>query len=197
MTDRLQSSRRAFVLGLAAAPWAARSATMEGQTFPDAITLANVPLRLNGLGIRAVAWLKGYIAALYMTQPASSEQAVVAVPGPKRISLRMLQEASTVEFVKAIDKGFARNTAAELQAALDARRQRWNEAVLGIGKVKPGDTVNLDYVPGAGMTMTYNGAPRGAAIDGEDFYAAVLRVFVGQRPPDQRLKAGMLGLPAP
>ena len=37
-----------------------------------------------------------------------------------------------------------------------------------------------------------NGTLQGEAIVGDDFYAALLRSFVGDRPYDSRLKAGLL-----
>lgn len=187
--------RRLLVASLAALalPLNTAAAVMEGQRFADTIVLGDTALRLNGLGLRAVAWLKGYIAALYLAQPARTAQAAVAAGGPKRLSLRMLQEAPTTEFTKAIDKGVRRNTPAAEQAALAARVAQWRQAVLDIGRVRPGDTVDLDYLPGSGMTMRYNGAVRGPVIPGEDFFAAVLRIFLGERPADPRLKAGLLG----
>lgn len=202
MTIRLLPlSRRSFTLGALALgattlPLGAAAARLEGQTFPDTIALANANLRLNGLGLRAQSWLKGYVAALYLGQSANTAQAVLAAPGPKRLSLRMLLDAPTEEFIKAIDKGIKRNSTPAQRAPMADRIVTWKQAVLGIGKVHPGDTVNLDYVPGSGMTMSYNGAPRGAAIPGEDFYATVLRIFIGDRPTDEKLKAGLLGVPA-
>lgn len=187
--------RGVLAAALALALPAARAATFEGQSFPDTVTIAGDTLRLNGLGLRAVAWLKGYVAGLYLGRPASTPQDAVSQPGAKRLTLRMLQEAPTTEFIKAVDKGVSRNTPAADRPALAARVQQWNDAIASIGKVRPGDTVNLDYVPGRGMTMTHNGAVRGATIPGDDFYAAVLRIFLGDRPADARLKAGLLGLP--
>jgi len=38
-----------------------------------------------------------------------------------------------------------------------------------------------------------NGQPRGNAIPGEDFFTAVLRVWIGDKPVDADLKKGMVG----
>jgi hypothetical protein len=42
--------------------------------------------------------------------------------------------------------------------------------------------------------LLLNGQRRGNVLPGEDFYSALLRSFVGQRPFDAKLKAGLLGL---
>jgi hypothetical protein len=45
----------------------------------------------------------------------------------------------------------------------------------------------------AGTELGLNGALRGEAIAGDDFYETLLRSFIGERPYDARLKAGLLG----
>ena len=54
--------------------------------------------------------------------------------------------------------------------------------------------VDLDYVPERGLQLSLNGKPRGEPIAGEDFYAALLLVFLGDRPTDTALRAGLLGV---
>jgi hypothetical protein len=62
--------------------------------------------------------------------------------------------------------------------------------------VRKGDTVDLDLDPGRGTLFGLNGTLRGEPVTGDDFYAALLRSFVGDKPYDKRLKAGLLGSPA-
>ncbi|MDO8252877.1 MAG: chalcone isomerase family protein, partial [Rhodoferax sp.] len=89
----------ASVLCLAAlvAPWAG-AATLEGLRFEDSTRLANSELRLNGLGVRAVFIIKGYVAGLYLNEKAATLQEVAAMPGPKRLQLRMLRSAGPDDF---------------------------------------------------------------------------------------------------
>jgi hypothetical protein len=69
--------------------------------------------------------------------------------------------------------------------------------MLAVGTVKKGDRIDLDQDPTRGTLFALNGTLRGEPIAGADFYAALLASFVGQRPYDKRLKAGLLGLSAP
>lgn len=179
-----------------AAPVAAGVIKVEGVRFEDRAQLAGAELVLNGTGVRAVAWLKGYVAGLYLVRRASSAAEVQALPGPKRLRMVMLQGAPAAEFVKAFEKGLTRNSSEAEAAALRGRMDRFERALEGIGKVVPGDLVDLDFDPARGTSLVFNGRAREEPIAGADFYAALLRSFVGERPYDKRLRAGLLGVAA-
>lgn len=186
-------------LGAAALPWvpalAAAQVTVEGQTFEPRARVAQQDLALNGVGLRAVAWLKGYAAGLYLPQRSTSADAVLAMPGAKRLQLRMLQEVSTQEFVKAFDRGVKRNTPEADLPGLQSRMEQFDALITAVGKVRKGDVVDLDFVPGQGLVFVHNGKRLGDAVKGDDFYAALLRIFIGPKPTDPELKAGLLGGP--
>ena len=174
---------------------AAAPIKVEGVTFAGQATVAGQALELNGVGLRAVAWLKGYAAGLYLSSRARTEQQVLAATGPKRLQLRMLLDVDTEEFVKAFDKGIARNSPPAELPLLAERMARFDALLRAIGKVRSRDVVDLDWLPGQGLQFTLNGRLQGAVIPGEDLYAALLRVFVGERPADPELKIGLLGGP--
>jgi hypothetical protein len=185
----------ALMLGAALPARATRSITTEGYTFVGDIRLADTALQLNGVGLRAVGWLKGYAAGLYLPRKASTEAQVLETPGAKRLQLRMLQDVDAEEFVKAFVKGVQRNTPAANAARLEERIGRFNAAVRGLVKLKKQDVIDLDFIPGKGLVLARNGTAQGAPVAGEDFYAALLRCFVGQRPADPEMKVGLLGGP--
>ena len=191
--------RALMILALAAAAtppaWATRSITTEGVTFAGDIRLADTPLQLNGVGLRAVAWLKGYAAGLYLPLKARTEAQVLETPGAKRLQIRMLQEVEAEEFVKAFHKGVERNTPAADAARLVQRVTQFDALVRGLVKLKKQDVIDLDFIPGKGLVLSRNGAARGAPVAGEDLYAALLRCFVGVRPADPDMKIGLLGGP--
>ncbi len=166
---------------------------IEGQTFAPQAAVAGKELRLNGTGLRAVAWFKGFVAGLYLGGRADTAAEVLAQPGPKRLQLRMLHDVPAAEFVKALQKGIARNARDGEHAALAARVQRFSELISATGTVRKGSVIDLDLDPARGLLFTLNGTLRGAPVEGADFYAALLRAFIGERPYDERLKAGLLG----
>ena len=175
---------------------ATRSIQVEGLTFAGDIVLAGTPLQLNGVGLRAVAFLKGYAAGLYLPRKASTAAQVLAqADAARRLQLRMLQDVDAEEFVKAFHKGVERNTPAADAARLAERAARFDATVRSLVKLKKRDVIDLDYLPGRGLQLARNGAPVGAPIGGDDFYAALLRCFIGVRPADPEMKAGLLGGP--
>jgi chalcone isomerase-like protein len=170
------------------------AATIEGQRFDDRIRLADADLTLNGVGLRAVAWLKGYAAGLYLPQKASTAAAAIAQKGPKRVQLKMMVDVGSEEFQKAWDKGMTRNHSPAEYEPMKERIAKFSAAIAAIGKLKKGDVIDLDFLPGKGLQMSLNGRPRGEIVPGEDLYAGLLKIFVGNVPVDARLKAGLLGV---
>ncbi len=177
-----------------ASVWAAEpSNKISGVVFDRRVQVAGADLQLNGVGMRAVAWFKAYAVGMYLTARAGSAEQAVNTPGPKRLQLRMMRELPAVEFTKAFRQGMGRNGTAELQAKLATRVERFSEVITALGTLREGDTVNLDFDPARGTLFTMNGKAHGAATEGEDFYANLLLAFVGDKPYDEKMKAGLLG----
>ncbi len=186
----------AILLCAVTGAWAAPAVVVvEGQRFALQLRVADSDLLLNGTGVRAVAWFKGYAAGLYVPQKAQSADQLLAQAGAKRLQLRMLQDVPPAEFVKALRKGMDRNTPDAERAGLHERVERFASLIMAAGTVKKGDVVDLDLDPSRGMLFSLNGTLRGDAIPGADFYAALLRAFIGDKPYDERLKNGLLGRP--
>lgn len=174
-----------------------RAATLEGQSFSERVSVAGSELRLNGLGLRAVSIIKAYVVALYLPKPATSDQAVLAIRGAKRLEIRMLRRAGATDFKRALLSGLRKNLAPEELARLQEPMAQLESGIDAIGTVHKGDVVALDFDPQRGLLLGLNGREQGASIGGADFYAAVLRIFVGERPVDEQLKRSLLGQPAP
>ncbi len=198
------TQRRAFMssLGLMAASstlvWPLYAAAtspirLEGYTFPGEITVAGVTLHLNGVGLRQVAWLKGYAAGLYLTRKTTTQQEALAVPGPKRVSMRMLIDGPSEEFAKAFVRGVNRNSPADKLPDLQERIQRFDTNVRRIGPIKKGDLIEVEWRPNEGTVALVNGRQREQPVPGEDLFTALLKIYIGDRPTDPELKEGLLG----
>ena len=187
----LRAALAALLLAGAAATVPA--ATIVDQRFDDRVQLANTELVLNGLGTRSVAWFHGYAAGLYLSRKATSTEQVLANNGPKRIQIRMLVDVESKEFTKAINVGIGRNCAEAERAALKDRVEALTRTVDAIGQLRKGDLINLDFHPARGLVLTINGTARGEVLPGDDLYDGVLKIFLGERPVDKKLKAGLLG----
>jgi hypothetical protein len=51
----------------------------------------------------------------------------------------------------------------------------------------------LDYIPEIGTRVTVNGEEK-MTIPGEDFFRAMLTIWIGNKPVDGRLRDAMLGI---
>lgn len=194
--------RRAAVLALtAAASLPVHALRYEGQDFPDTLQLDGAALQLNGVGAKVfVMRYSAYLAALYLPNKANTSEAIYAQAGPKRLELRitipLVKDVSTQEFVKAITKGVNRNSTEAEKAAVAERVKQFNTAIGEVGRVKKGDLLHIDYLPAQGGTvLSVNGKVWGKPIEGQDFYTAFLKVFLGDHNSDGKLRAGLLGQP--
>lgn len=166
---------------------------IEGVRFDDLARLGGRQLSLNGTGLRQVFVIKGYAAGLYLPERARNATVVLGSPGPKRLQIRPLREVESAQFVKALNEGLRENHSETQMQLLSYRVAQLERTMSQLGTAQRGDIINFDFTPNGGTAVTLNGIPRGQAIPGEDFYQAVLRIFLGEHPVDRNLKRGLLG----
>jgi len=184
--------RAALVLVvLLAAP--AFAAEVAGIKVDDRIKLESEELVLNGAGLRTRAFFKVYVAGLYLTAKKTNTDEVLALPGAKRITMRMMRDLSAKQPTDALDEGFHDNTPLAEQEPLRGRLAELTAIMNALQSAKEGDVIALDWVPGSGTRIVLNGKPRGTAIAGEDFYRALLRIWLGDNPVSGSLKKALLG----
>lgn len=190
----LPSRRRLLQAGTALllAPGPARAFTVEGHAYDDTLRLDGVTLRLTGAGVRAVAWFKGFTVGLWVAEPSPRPETLLGQAGPKRLRLRMMVDVPAAELVKALYRGVQKNHPAEEQARLAPALARL-EAVIGtLGTLRSGESLDLDHLPGRGLQLSFQGQARGEPVPGDEVFRAVLRIFIGSRPADEKLKAALL-----
>jgi hypothetical protein len=179
---------------LAAAPaLAQKPVEMEGQKFEPTATVGGQALALNGVGLRKRLFIKVYVGGLYTGQKTSDAATIVNDKGPRRVSLRMLRDVEAQSFIDAFNEGLKNNTPEAQLAAMKPQVDALVATMKSIGEAKTGDAINFDYTPDGGTRISVNGQPKGAPMQGADFFAAVLRIWLGDKPADEGLKKGMLG----
>ena len=167
---------------------AATAASLAGVEVPDTATVAATPLVLNGIGLRTKVFFKIYVGGLYLPQKSGDAASIVAGTGPDRVLMHMIYEVSKDQFSDAWEDGFKDNDAQDYTALHDAIQQ----FIAVFGDCKKDDVITLDYVPGTGTQVSWNGALK-TTIPGEAFHHALLNVFLGPKPPTDDLKDGLLG----
>jgi hypothetical protein len=58
--------------------------------------------------------------------------------------------------------------------------------------LKEGDVLRIDYSPAKGTEVRINDEWRGA-VEGNDFFRALLKIWIGSNPISKSLKQDMLG----
>jgi len=185
-----------FFLALFVAGGAGHAAEVEGIKLEERLYIAQgLPeLHLNGAGVRRKLLVaKVYVAALYLAQKKTTSDAVLADPGPKRLAMHILQKEVTADqLVASFNDGLAANNQPPELAPLERRIQELATMMREVGRITEGGVVLLDYLPGIGTRVTINGVVR-RTIPGEDFHRALMRIWLGDRPVDGRLKRTLLG----
>jgi len=175
-----------FALGAAAAEVA-------GVKMPDTMKLGNADLMFNGGGLRIKVFFKVYVAGLYLTEKKGTAADVLGLKGPKRMHIVTRRDLGAEDFANALVEGIHNNLPESEAAAMKPRIEQFRKAILDIKETKEGTVVELDYLPETGTRFSLNGQQRGADIPGEDFYRALLRIWLGDKPAQEDLKNALLG----
>ncbi len=163
----------------------------------EKIRIGSSDLLLNGAGIRSKMVFKVYVSALYLGEKKNSAEAVLMDAGTKRVELHMLRHVEAGDFMDAFITAIkANHTTAEYVGIL-GRLVKFTHVFTVVGVVNKGDVITIDYLPGTdkdnGVTVVgVNGRER-ERIFGADFYHAMLKVWLGEKPVQDSLKKEMLG----
>jgi hypothetical protein len=171
----------------------AQAVEREGVKFEPAAQVGATALQLNGVGVRTRAIFKVYVAGLYVPQKASSASALLAQKGARRMAITMLRNVDADTFAGALAEGLQKNLSDAQFVAFKPQIDALNASFKAAGEAKKGDVIHLEFAPDAGTRVIVNGKPQGSPIAGEDFYGAVLRIWLGDKPVDDDLKKGLLG----
>ena len=174
----------------------ARAVDIEGVKIEDKVVLASgVPeLVLNGAGVRyKFVFVKVYIGSLYLAQKKTDNEAIFADPGPKRVSMHILSsEVTAQDLITSMNNALAVNLSPHELALIEKRIRDLNNMMSSLKTINKGSVVHLDYVPEVGTRVIVNGQAR-ITIPGEDFFRAMLHIWIGNKPVDGRLRDAMLG----
>ena len=183
--------RALLLLAFLALP--ALAAEVAGVQVDDRSKVDSSELVLNGAGLRTKYFLNIYVAGLYLTEKKTSPADILALPGAKRITMHLMRGVSARQLTDALELGIRSNTTAAEQEALKGRLGELTDIMNAIQTAKKGDLIALDWIPGTGTRIVLNGEPRGRIIAGEDFYRALLRIWLGDEPAQENLKKALLG----
>ncbi len=167
-----------------------------GVTFAETAKVGSGETALNGAGMRGVRFLKGYAMAMYLPRKTTTATEALSMNGPKRLIIVPLINTPGEAFATALPNGIRKNHSSQEVAVLDARIQALKFTLMAISTIRKGAKVHLDWLPDThgGITrLTINGETQGEDIAGEDFYRALLNIWLGDHPTQRDLKENLLG----
>lgn len=160
-----------------------------GVHIDEQITLGSESLKLNGAGVRSKFVFDIYVAAFYSVDKVKKVEDL-NFQQPMRMAMHFVyDEVSKEKLTDAWNEGFEDNLSADEFIRLKNRISRFNGL---FETVKKGDVIELDFVPAKGTTVSINKDEKGS-VAGNDFYKALLLIWLGDEPVGDDLKAALLG----
>ncbi|MFM9913698.1 MAG: chalcone isomerase family protein [Methylophilaceae bacterium] len=177
---------------LLVAAFGAQAVEIHGVKIAETAQVGDTTLVLNGAGTRIKVFFKVYVTALYVSAKKTDAATILEDSGTKRVNLTFLREADADQFITAMNEGLNDNNSAAALAALSSQLKTFRQMIVSVGEVNPGDVVTLDYLPGKGTQVLFNGKSLGI-VTGEQLYTALLKIWLGEHPVDTALKKALLG----
>jgi hypothetical protein len=177
-------------------PAIAQTTEVSGVKFNNSVMLAASTLQLNGAGTRYKTIIKVYAAALYLPAKATTPEAVLSAPGPKRLQVAMLRDIDANELGKLFTRGMEDNSTREEFGKTIAGTLRLADMFAARKKLVAGDQFTVDYLPGRGTLIAINGQQQGEPVKEPEFFNALMRIWLGKSPADALLKNALLGISA-
>ncbi|MFC5552115.1 chalcone isomerase family protein [Massilia aerilata] len=166
---------------------------VNGYKFEDTAKVAGKDLKLNGAGMRTKLVFKVYAAGLYLPEKKNATAEILKLEGPRRVTLQMARDLTSEEFGKAFMDGLNENLDKAEKQKIVAQIGKMGELFASVDAIKKGDVLHLDWIPGTGTQTELNGKKLGDPIPDVNFYNAILRIWLGDKPVDKSLKPALLG----
>jgi len=179
---------RILLLFVLASP--AFGAEVAGVKIDEQIRVAEAPLVLKGAGLRKRFFLQVYAMGLYV---ADRKADPVTQPGAKRVAIHMLRDVGADQFAEALVDGMRPNHDEATMKSLASRIAQLVAIMAEMKVANEGMAITLDWIPDSGTQVTVAGKSSGKPIEGEDFYRALLRIWLGEKPVQDDLKKALLG----
>ncbi|MFW7340765.1 chalcone isomerase family protein [Pollutimonas sp. H1-120] len=194
---KYRSRFKVFLLGLlliSGVPGPAPTADAmqaSGVQVPEQVSVQSHLLTLNGAGVRERFIFDVYVAALYTTIKGLDTSTIINSSEPRSLRLTLLRRLDGATLVSALNDGLKDNSTEQELRELQRPIEQFTAIVDAVDEGVPGDTIALDF-NARHVTVIFNGRKLGA-VESPGFMAALLRVWLGDRPAQRSLKKALLG----
>ena len=171
----------------------AAAAEISGVKFDDTVKLAGKELKLNGVGMRTKFIVKVYAAGLYLPEKKNTVADIMKIDGPRRLTLVMMRDVSSDDFSQSFMTGLNNNIDKAEKSRYLTHISKFGEMFGATGGLKKGDVLHIDWIPDTGTQCELNGKKIGETLPDVNYYNAVLKIWLGDKPADSALKPALLG----
>lgn len=164
----------------------AHSKEVKGVNFPEEIKVGETTLKLNGIGIRTAKMIfQVYVGGLYVANPSTDPEVLVAATTPKVIDMHFLMSVDKSNLKEGWETGF-KNNAGDYKF-----RDDLNKFMSFIPNAKKGTRVYLT-IHNDKVDVQVDGGPVNT-VEGADFAKTMLKIYI-MKLDDTKLKNGLLGI---
>ena len=148
-------------------------------------------LHLNGAGQRTKLFIDLYIAALYLTDKTKDAQSIINADEVMLIQIHVISNLITSENLsRGTMEGFTKSTGngtTAIQGQIDDFLNAFSEPI------KVGDTFEIVYQPGKGVTVVKNRLIIKRLPENLPFKRALFGIWLSDKPAQDSLKKKLLG----
>jgi hypothetical protein len=163
----LQVLAAAAFAALIIAPALTWALTVEGNNYPDTVTVEGQSLKLVGAGLREKWFFNVYTLGAYSKSGTCGAGAQINNDEVKYIRIDMLRDVDAEKMASTLKEAFDNNTP---QNASTALKNKVNTFVSYFKKeCTKGTKLEFIYVPGRGTMLKQNGSEMGPVIEGKNF----------------------------
>lgn len=168
-----------------------QAATEHGVTLPDSLKINDKTLVLNGLGTRMASMLglkfKVYVAGLYLEKKSQKASDIIASDSPKKINMEFLRDVSKEKMIKSWEEGYDKNCSDKCSS----HQTHLQKYLTFMTDLKEKDRLSLTFLPDR-LVFQIN-EKESQVITNAEFADIILSIFIGQNPPNEELRDGLLG----
>ena len=166
------------------------AATCPEVHLPAKVMVGKTNLVLNGIGLRKATFfsVKVYVAGLYLPQKSVDAKKILNTNQSWKLVLHFVRDVDSDDFHDALVEGFENAT----DGNVEAMRPQIDAINALVPDLKVGDRLTFNHEAGRGISVNFNDSSN-SIVDGTDLSATLLTIWLGEDPPNEDLKTGLLG----
>jgi Chalcone isomerase-like len=168
-----------------------------GVDFAEELLVDGTRLIRNGVGTRYRFVVRVYAAALYTPEPVRSAPEALDLRQARILRVVMLRDIEGADLGRLLTHGMRANASREEMGRALPGILRLGELFAEKKRLLKGESFMIQWLPRIGTRILINDRSAGPAIAETAFFSALLKIWIGPSPADERLKQALLVGPTP